>query len=190
MKLRQLTRRSLGFSVVEVLVALIVISVGLLGIAKMQALAVSSTNTARLRSLAAIEAASLAASMHANRAYWAGSAPASVTVTGMTISDPTLSASANCTTASATAPACSTASTLAAYDVQNWATAVSKLLPNPTSTITCPAAAVPVSCTISMTWAENAVAINNQEAQAAQAAAAANTTAAFQAPSYTLYVEP
>ena len=51
--------------------AVVVICVGLLGIAKMQAMALSNTNMSRQRSLAAIEAASIAASMHSNRQYWA-----------------------------------------------------------------------------------------------------------------------
>jgi len=41
---------SRGFSLVEVMVAVIVICVGMLGIAKMEALSVSNTTTARLRS--------------------------------------------------------------------------------------------------------------------------------------------
>jgi len=73
-----------GFSLVEVMVAVVVICVGLLGIAKMQALALSNSNSSRLRSLAAIEAAGLAAAMHSNREYWAGSTgtapPATITV--------------------------------------------------------------------------------------------------------------
>jgi len=63
-----------GFSLIEVMVAVIVICVGMLGIAKMQALSLSNTTTARLRSLAAIEAASLASAMHSNRQYWANTA--------------------------------------------------------------------------------------------------------------------
>ena len=59
-----------GFTLVEVLVALIIIGVGMLGIAKIQALAYASTGTAALRALAALEASSLAASMRANRGYW------------------------------------------------------------------------------------------------------------------------
>ena len=43
-----------GFSLIEVMVAIVVISAGLLGIAKLQALALSNTSTARLRSLAAL----------------------------------------------------------------------------------------------------------------------------------------
>ena len=67
--------RAPGFSLVEVMVAVVVICVGLLGIAKMQAMAVSNTNMSRQRSLAAIEAASIASAMHSNREYWAESAP-------------------------------------------------------------------------------------------------------------------
>jgi prepilin-type N-terminal cleavage/methylation domain-containing protein len=71
MRAHRINKGVRGFSLIEVLVALIVVSVGLLGIAKMQAVAYSSTGVASKRSLAAIEAASLASSMHANRAYWA-----------------------------------------------------------------------------------------------------------------------
>jgi len=92
-----------GFSLVEVMVAVVVICVGLLGIAKMQALALSNSNTSRLRSLAAIEAAGLAAAMHSNREYWAGSTgtvpPATINVNALTnpqiqSSDPVLQADA------------------------------------------------------------------------------------------------
>lgn len=73
-----------GFSLVEVLVALIVICVGLLGVAKMQALALSNMTTSRQRALAAFEAAALAGAMHSNRNYWASTpalfAPYTVTV--------------------------------------------------------------------------------------------------------------
>src|ERR1700678_4179404 len=66
------SRRSEGFSLVEVMVALVVCCVGLLGLAKMEALSISSTGIAGARSLAAIEASSLAAAMHADRGYWGG----------------------------------------------------------------------------------------------------------------------
>ncbi|TLY62557.1 MAG: prepilin-type N-terminal cleavage/methylation domain-containing protein [Gammaproteobacteria bacterium] len=84
--------RSRGFSLVEVMVAVIVICVGLLGIAKLQALSLSNTTTSRLRALAAIQVASVAAAMHSNRQYWGNTPPNTVTVTGtaITSTDPAL----------------------------------------------------------------------------------------------------
>src|SRR6201987_2468405 len=81
MRLRPGRADSRGFSLVEVLVAVVVICTGLLGIAKLQALSLSNTSTARLRSLAALEAASLASAMHSNRQYWAGTPPTSIVAT-------------------------------------------------------------------------------------------------------------
>jgi hypothetical protein len=43
---------------------------------------------------------------------------------------------------------------------------------------------------VTISWSENQVALNTQEAAAANAAIAANTPAALQLPSYTLYIEP
>jgi type IV pilus assembly protein PilV len=197
MRLRPITARTRGFSLVEVMVALIVISVGMLGIAKMQALALSSTGAARLRSLAALQAASLASAMHANRVYWAsGSLTSVVNVSGaaVTTADATLSAALaankDCTsTSSGAAVACpySTAApaAMAAYDLRQWASVgLQPLLPNPTASVLC-TTVVPLSCTITITWSENVVSVNAQEAQGA----AANGTA-LQKPSYNLYVEP
>jgi type IV pilus assembly protein PilV len=184
------TSRAQGFSLIEVMVALIVLSVGLLGIAKMQALSLSSTAIANKRSLAAIEASSLAAAMHVNRGYWTGGDPfnATINVAGATVSvaagAPTLTASLAAAGPNCLSPAAACSVTdVAAYDLKNWAATLPALLPNETVAINCGAA--PVSCTINITWNENAVAINKQEA-----AAAAGATAAIQNPSYTLYVQP
>jgi type IV pilus assembly protein PilV len=170
-----------GFSLVEVMVALAVIAIGLLGIAKMQALALSSTTVASERSLAALEASSLAASMHANRAYWAagGLLPAGgITVTGATVNDPTLAGEPDCS-AAANQP-CS-AVQLAGYDLQVWAGSLAALLPNDTATVLCTTVVgVPITCTIQISWAERSVALTQQEANTGQ----------FQNPTYTLYVEP
>jgi type IV pilus assembly protein PilV len=174
-------RRSAAFTLVEVMVALIVLSIGLLGIASMQAMALSSTSNARMRSLAAIEATSLASTMHTNRAYWATSAPASFTVVDGVISDTVLKTTGvDCT--STTTPC--TPARLAAYDTQRWAGALGAVLPHPSATITCPVATVPMNCTIYITWAESAVALTKQEADNAAA------DAAFKKPDYTLYVQP
>lgn len=197
--------RSRGFSLLEVMVSIIVICVGLLGIAKLQALAVSNTTSSRLRALAAIEAASVASSMHSNRQYWGSTPPVSVTVTATTIisSDgalQTAAAASNagtvCMSPTATAasgPACGSQQ-LAAFDLVRWANSLTGLLPNPTATISCPPTlgAGPTTCTIQVSWTEQAVAINVQQANAGAQCAAqvAAGQQCFEVPTYTLYVEP
>jgi type IV pilus assembly protein PilV len=172
-----------GFSLLEVMVALCVLAVGLLGVLKLESVAYASTNIAAKRSLAALEAASLAASMHVNRGYWATSdtSAAAISVTGIvfqvTQGAPLL------LTAIGTAQVCTSTTTpclplnMAAYDLQQWALSMQALLPNYTATINC-GTANPVSCNINILWSENAVAINAQE------------TGPLASPSYTLYVEP
>ena len=190
MRSRQSVTSARGFSLIEVLVALIVVSVGLLGIAKMQAIAYSSTGVAGSRSLASIQAASLASSMHADRAYWASAGAATTTtVTGISVAstDGALQAGTDCTSLGALP--CSS-SQVAAYDLKSWGVALQALLTNDKATITCATLLVPVTCTVTITWTENAVALNTQEAAASNAAIAANSPAALQLPSYTLYIQP
>jgi type IV pilus assembly protein PilV len=182
-------RPAAGFSLIEVLVALIVISVGLLGVAGMQALSLSSTSGASTRSLVAIEAVRLGTTMRANRGFWSQGLNNAVTITGTTISDTTLSAvGAGCKKTGGATP-CST-SVMAAYDTQQWAAAMNQLVPNATTTINCPKTTQPITCTIQVTWAEKSVSANSQEAARATAVAAGSTPDVFQNPTYTLYVQP
>jgi type IV pilus assembly protein PilV len=199
MNRRNPSAHSRGFSLVEVMVAVIVICVGLLGIAKMQALSVGNTTTARLRSLAALQAASLASAMHSNRDYWATTPPATVTVTGNPGAAPTIASSdgmgAVATTDVGAWPGdpqnCVNTScvplNLAGFDVAWWATSLSALLPNPTATVTC-TPTPPAACTIVISWTENAIASNASEVNTPDAGA--TTGNQFQNPTYTLYVEP
>jgi type IV pilus assembly protein PilV len=191
--------RQSGFSRIEVMVALVVCSIGLLGLAKMESLALSSEDVSGNRTIAAIEAASLASMMHANRGYWASTsvtAGATVTWSGtaVVVSDPTLALVAPCLTPAA--GACSPAQ-IAAYDVQNWGgqtttqgtttnVGLASLIPGYTATITCtPTVTVsPVTCIITIQWPENAVAANTQQQSNLTALALATN------PSYTLNVEP
>jgi type IV pilus assembly protein PilV len=187
--------RARGFTLIEVLVALVVTGIGLLGIAKIQALVYANTGSASVRSLVAIQASSLAAVMHANRAYWSGLAPSPLTIisttTGTTISDNTLNTTAtgaaDCNLGGALAPAnvgCSPTQ-LAAFDLHNWANGISALLPsaNPTTTITCQN--IPVNCAIQIQWNEKTVSLNTQSATSTTS----GLTGTF-APTYILYVEP
>jgi type IV pilus assembly protein PilV len=187
---------SRGFSLVEVMVALIVLSVGLLGIAKLQTVALSSTTVANKRSMAAIEAASLAAAMHVNRGYWTSGDPVNSTISVQGATKWTTTAGATAlTTSLGNGPNCAVATPgawcsvtdLAAYDLQQWANALQGqvpqgVLPNSTATISCGTPSTTTSCTININWSEIAVASNATET--------ANQTAAMQIPSYTLYVEP
>jgi len=201
--------RSRGFSLVEVMVAVIVICVGLLGIAKLQALSLSNTTTSRLRALAAIQVASVAAAMHSNRQYWGTTPPNTVTVTGtaITSTDGALQTQATndltgtspsnpsrvCVGTAGSGAVCNTLQ-LAAFDLARWGVSLAALLPNPTATISCPPTlgGGPPSCTVQITWIEQAVSINKEEAAATvnQTACTQNTNPLFQCPSYMVYVEP
>jgi type IV pilus assembly protein PilV len=177
-----------GFTLVEVMVALIIIAIGMLGIAKMEGLALSSTGASRSRALASIEASSLASAMQANRSYWslAGSLPGTINVTTAAGAVTTLTAtsatlqtaltaaggttcggmgtnllSCYCTTGQA-AP-CTTVN-LAGSDLYDWAQSLAGFLPNATASVTCVSTDLPVDCTIAITWNENTVAMNTQEA--------------------------
>jgi type IV pilus assembly protein PilV len=174
-----------GFSLLEVMVALVVLSVGLLGVVKLESAAYSSTNVASKRSLAALQAASLAAAMHVNRGYWNSPdvSGARITVANGAATVAALApllaagiaAAPNCTS---TAQPC-TPVNMAAYDLGQWAGALQTLLLNQNSqaTISC-STANPASCMVNIQWNENTVAANAQE------------TVALAGPSYTLFVEP
>jgi type IV pilus assembly protein PilV len=195
-----------GFSLIEVLIALLVISIGLLGIAKMQALALSNTNGGRLRALAAIEAASLASTMQAERNYWGQltASPTIINITGapgtpptVTISDTTdsaLSGSVSCAASSSTtigvctgSVSCSsiatpcTAQKMAAYDLQQWAGRLQQVMTTDAATITCTplTGTTPVACQIVVNWAETQVNSTTSE-----------TVNGMAGPSFTLFVNP
>lgn len=175
-------QRARGFSLIEVMVSLIIIAVGLLGLAKMESLAIASTDVAGSRSLAALQAASLASMMHANNAYWGGGFALATTTVQVTsgavaISNGALAAGTACTTAGGTA--CNYTQ-MAAYDLNNWATQMQSLLPGYLATITCSVVGFPVTCTIQITWSEQGVAVTSQQ----------TAMSSLAAPTYTMYVQP
>jgi type IV pilus assembly protein PilV len=189
-----------GFTLLEVMVAVVVTAIGLLGIAKIQALAYASTTTASVRSLVALQASGLAASMHANRIFWSGMAPTVITITGANITDNgtnTLGGTATTTSfcysgVVAAGVGCSTTQ-MAAFDLHTWANALNApgmlLNLNPVTTIACPAAPIPITCTITVTWNEKAVSVNSQGVANTVVANGAAQNGTFQ-PTYILYVEP
>jgi len=179
--------RNRGISLVEVLVALVVISIGLLGIAKMQALAMASTRGSSTRSLVSIEAASLASAMHANRKYWNAVSTTTTTFSvnlanGALVSPaPTdvqlLSPWVNCAAATCTPPA------MALYDLLAWSAALGAVTNGSTASVTC--TGQPAACTILIQWNENIMASTNANAQDITV-----TAAQAQTLSYSLLVEP
>jgi type IV pilus assembly protein PilV len=181
------TTRQSGFSLIEVMVALVVCSIGLLGLAKMESLALASEDVSGTRTIAAMQASSLAAMMHADRGYWGSSSvTASAVVTGgLTTYNVTDTNLAYGGTPCTTSPGSCTPVQMAAYDLYNWGSGLQTLLPGYQATMTCtPAAtAAPVTCTITVNWVENAVAANAQQTNIS------NLTTNV-SPSYTLNVEP
>ena len=181
---------SRGFSLIEVMVAVLIISIGLLGVAKMQALSLSNTGNSRLRALAAVEAGSIASMMQADRGYWTTvptvGADLTATITGATVSaasDGTLTAVQAC---SGTAANCTVAQ-MASYDLQNWAGNLNSVIPSDTVNIDCnlPVAGGFVTCTVTVKWIENLVNSNS-----AQTTNNATTQTALTTPTYTLVVQP
>lgn len=157
-----------GFSLLEIMVSLVVISLGLLGLAGMSALAINNTSVARTRTLAATFAESLAASISANPAYWGGSATAGIasgytpptaefTVNGSTLGNSALNGKNSDCSSAACAP-----DAIAAYDLKQWGTALSNQLPNGQGAIVCTLIAATSSyvCRIKVSWTEKNLALH------------------------------
>lgn len=180
-----------GFTLLEVLVAILVVALGLLGLAKMEALAISNTQISSSRSLIALQASSLGAAMQGNKGYWAaGVAPATFSTAGSVVTDSTnvlTQTVTPCASATApTAPVCTPAQ-LAAYDLQTWAANMAAQFPSYAANFTCNnVAGAPVSCVITITWSEKYVALNRTTATGSAASGGAQTATQ----SYTLYVAP
>lgn len=62
-----LSRRSKGFTLIEVLIALLILAIGLLGVAGVQVLSMQNTSNANLRTLATIHAHDMAEQIRSNR---------------------------------------------------------------------------------------------------------------------------
>lgn len=174
--------RNRGFTLIEVMLSLVVTAIGLIGLAKMQAVAIASTREAGNQSLVAAQTGSLAAMMRANRGFWSkGDAPISLSMQGAVVTDgrhvlDTAVPAAGCTVYC-------TPTQLAAADVQEWTRDMFSHFPNYQATVDCTDKTVPpVSCSIYVTWTETLIA-TNQSAQTG----AANQVAVK---SFSVFVEP
>lgn len=138
-------RRSAGVSLVEALVALLVLSVGMLGIAALYVESLRSGRTALLRSQAVTLAADMADRIRANRA--GGESYAKTADDDGTITAACTSGATGCDPA-----------TMAAHDVAVWYEEVDSRAGAPTSlpggrgTITVDTSTTPTTYTITVTW--------------------------------------
>lgn len=111
--------RSRGFTMLEVLIAILVTSIGLLGVAGMQAFALKNTHSASLRLTASMLATDMIDRMHANKSgsrYGWYDKPALAAYT---------TAVANCLTTAGC-----TSQELATNDLNEWSQRVASSLPN------------------------------------------------------------
>ncbi len=127
--------RTGGATLVEVLVALLILSVGLLGIAALYVDNLRSGRTSILRTQAATLAADMADRIRVNRAGGAAFAR----VTGQ-----------HCTDIATDAPAAD----VAANEVACWQDDVARELPNGTGTIARDTTTLPATYTVTVSWSE------------------------------------
>lgn len=147
-------RRSRGFTLLEVLIAVVILGVGLLGLAGLLMMSVRTNQSAYLRTQASFLAQSMADRMRGNAfAIWGGGYNVTIPAGG------TAGTSATCP--------CN-ATQIAARDLFWWSQEMRTFLPNASATIACarapgavgsPRSAFRVTydgtCTISMTWSES-----------------------------------
>ncbi|MFC5526422.1 type IV pilus modification protein PilV [Rhodanobacter ginsengisoli] len=132
-------RRQSGVGLIEVLVAVLVVSIGFLGIAALQAMSMSTNNSAMARSMATVASYSILDAMRAD-INSAKHGDYNGTVTPATAAVPAVGGTAAIPANSAACPAAGT--TLAAYQLSQWCGQLSTSLgssTNTTGTISCDA---------------------------------------------------
>lgn len=155
-----------GVSLIEVLVAVLIFTIGLLGLAGLMVMATRSNHAAYVRTQVVFLATNMANRMSANpTGIWNGSYN--------NTSYPVSAASAGCGSGAGCAPAA-----LATHDQQIWSAQLTTFLPNPNASISCtdtgkvgydPTAQLSYRppyggvCTMNITWSERSA--NDQATQ-------------------------
>ncbi len=150
--------RESGFTLIEALIALLIVMIGLLGVAGMQALAIHNSTQAHIRSLASLDAHGLASIMRSNRAYWTNTAvPGTVSIAASGVK-PTLAANTDCSTVNCTA------AESAAYSLNQWLPVLKDLPTGATATIQRAAVTgtAPSAYLVTLTWTEKNMQAKNQ----------------------------
>ena len=140
MHIRAADNKSRGFSLVEALVALVVLSIGMLGIAALHVEGLRSARTALTRTTAVALASDIADRIRANRN---AKTEYNTVVTSADTDAKCAPKGAGCTPAE-----------LAHHDKATWLGAIENALPGGTGTIDCDDAAVPATYTITISWSE------------------------------------
>jgi type IV pilus assembly protein PilV len=142
-----LRRRAIGVGMVEVLVALVVLSVGLLGVASLFVTTMQAKGSAQSRMQAINLAADIADRIRANR----GAGSAYAVADTATLGTP----STNCVDGASAAVVC-TAAQMAAHDLYLWSNQVTQMLPgrSPKRSITVDTTTTPTTYTITIKWTE------------------------------------
>lgn len=135
--------RARGFSLLEVLISMVVLSIGLLGLAGLQTMGLRNNHSAYLRSQATLLAYDIADRMRANRRTAIDDGSYSLTLNA-TPATP----AKDCTTTTC-APA-----ELAAYDLYHWFKRLTAVLPAGDSSIQLNSGVVTVTLQWDETWAE------------------------------------
>lgn len=159
-----------GFSFIEALMALLIISIGLLGMAGLQAASVYRTHVSQIKSLAAVEAQSVVAAMLANPQALPPETATSAYDLELTDDFPAMVT--DCATA-----VCSPAD-MATYDLAQWGEQLQADLPAGDGSIACELAPS-LRCRVTITWEEK------------QTNASAGTAAgSMETRSYSIWVRP
>lgn len=179
-----------GVTMVEILVTIVVLTIGALGAVGLQATVLADTQNASLRGLVALQGASLVNRMHANRAFWAvASATLAFGVNGAVVTSngglPITADRDTCTTTPAPAGPVCTPAKMAAVDLKDWAAEASAWLPGLSVDGSCSMATqgpAGSECKLILRWTEHHV--------SKPAAKDVDGTATAGERSYTLYVRP
>ena len=185
--------RQRGVSLLEVLISIVVIAIGILGLAKMQALAISNTQVSGNRGLIALQASNLASLMHGNPGFWQSTtAPACAGASACTLSGvslaknpgtPFVTSLPTCNTVPA--PVSCNAGGIASLDINAWMGVLYAEVPSYSANINCSAANGSNSCLVSITWVEKLQGMNQTTA-----GLAAKTGSAGQSQQYYLSITP
>lgn len=180
-------RREGGFTLVELLVTILIVTIGVLGLAKLQATAVANTSLSRTRALMTYQAESLAGMIRANKGFWVTTG-ALTTWPGFTVTSAGVASDTGLMQKLGPTGSCldlstgtCTAANLAWDDMYSWAKAFNdgtstSAFQRASATVACVSStggacganpATPNGYDITLTWTQKVVAINNNTANTA-----------------------